>query len=66
MTGAGERCGDRGRLMAYFDYDEKGASGGGNERITVLEGLSEDEWQMITRNAQNITFSDGDILHKDS
>jgi len=51
--------------MAYFDYEENGASGSENQRITVLEGLSEDEWQMIIRNAQNITFSDGDILHKD-
>lgn len=51
--------------MAYFDYDEKGVSGSENERITVLEGLSEDEWQMIIRNAQNITFSDGDILLKE-
>ncbi len=51
--------------MAYFDYDEKGASEAENERITVLEGLSEDEWQMIIRNAQTINFSDGDILLKE-
>jgi len=51
--------------MAYFDYDDKGTSGSENERITVLEGLSEDEWQMIIRNAQNITFSDGEILLKE-
>jgi len=51
--------------MAYFDYDEKGASGAANERITVLEGLSEEEWQMIIRNAQNISFSDGEILLKE-
>lgn len=51
--------------MAYFDYDEKGTSGSANERITVLEGLSEDEWQMIIRNAQTINFSDGDILLKE-
>ena len=51
--------------MAYFNYDEKGASGAEKERITVLEGLSEDEWQMIIRNAQNIAFTDGDILLKE-
>lgn len=51
--------------MAYFDYDEKGTGGSANERITVLEGLSEDEWQMIIRNAQTINFSDGDILLKE-
>ncbi|MDH3759505.1 MAG: hypothetical protein OEU50_00900 [Gammaproteobacteria bacterium] len=52
--------------MAYFGYDEKSAGGSENERITVLEGLSDDEWQMIIRNAQNISFTDGDILHKDN
>ena len=31
--------------MAYFDYEEDGAGGDQNEQITVLEGLSEDEWR---------------------
>jgi CRP-like cAMP-binding protein len=51
--------------MEYFDYDEDGAGGSQNEQITVLEGLSEDEWQMIIRSAQTIPFSKGDILLKE-
>ena len=51
--------------MAYFDYEDDGASGDQNEQITVLEGLSEEEWQMIIRSAQTITFKDGDVLLKE-
>lgn len=45
--------------MVYFDYDENHDGVAQGKRITVLEGLSEDEWQMVIRNAQNIPFSDG-------
>ncbi len=48
--------------MAYFDYDDDGSSAAGNEQITVLESLSEDEWQMVIRNAQTIPFARGDTL----
>jgi len=51
--------------MAYFDYEEDGANKGQNEQITVLEGLSEEDWQMIIRNAQTIPFDKGDILLKE-
>ncbi len=51
--------------MAYFDYEEDGADGAGNDQITVLEGLSEEEWQMIIRSAQTIPFDKEDILLKE-
>ena len=51
--------------MAYFDYDEDGADGAQNDQITVLEGLSEEEWQMIIRSAQTIPFDKEDILLKE-
>lgn len=51
--------------MAYFDYDDSGASAAQSEQITVLEGLSEDEWQMVIRNAQTIPFSKGEVLLKE-
>lgn len=51
--------------MAYFDYDEDGADGAQNDQITVLEGLSEEEWQMIIRSAQTIPFEKDDILLKE-
>ena len=51
--------------MAYFDYDEDDADGAQNDQITVLEGLSEEEWQMIIRSAQTIPFEKDDILLKE-
>lgn len=51
--------------MAYFDYEEDGADGARNDQITVLEGLSEEEWQMIIRSAQTIPFEKDDILLKE-
>ena len=51
--------------MAYFDYDEEGADGVQSDQITVLEGLSEEEWQMIIRSAQTIPFEKDDILLKE-
>ena len=51
--------------MAYFDYDEEGTDGAQTDQITVLEGLSEEEWQMIIRSAQTIPFEKEDILLKE-
>ena len=51
--------------MAYFDYDKNGDQENQNQQITVLEGLSEDEWQMVIRNAQTIPFKKGEILLKE-
>ncbi len=48
--------------MAYFDYDDGGSGTADSEQITVFEGLSEEEWQMVIRNAQTIPFTQGDIL----
>lgn len=48
--------------MAYFDYDNAGGDEAANEQITVLEALSEEEWQTIIRNAQMIPFSRGEVL----
>lgn len=48
--------------MAYFDYEESGIQ---DDKITVFEGLSEDEWQMVIRNAQHIPFAKGDVLLKE-
>ncbi len=52
-------------VMAYFDYDENESGAARGDKITVLEGLSEDEWQMIIRNAQTIPFTRGEILLKE-
>lgn len=51
--------------MAYFNYDDDGENGEQDEQITVLEGLSEDEWQMIVRSARNISFKSKEILLKE-
>lgn len=48
--------------MAYFEYEDSGNSDGRDEQITVLEGLSEEEWQMVIRNAQQIPFKQGEVL----
>ena len=52
--------------MSFFDYDDKGISDPQNEKITVLDGLSEDEWNMVVRQAQSISFSAGEILLKEN
>lgn len=52
--------------MTFFDYNEKGTSDSKNEKITVLEGLTEDEWNMVIRQAQSISFSAGEILLKEN
>lgn len=46
--------------MAYFDYDGSGDDKA--ERLTVFEALSEEEWQMVIRNAQTISFRGGEVL----
>ena len=51
--------------MAYFNY-EGGDNGESNaEQITVFDGLSEEEWQAVIRNAQSIPFSAGEVLLKE-
>lgn len=51
--------------MAYFDYNETGDSETSEEQITILDELSEEEWQMIVRSSRNISFKPDDILLKE-
>lgn len=47
--------------MKFFDYaseDDENTSG----ELTVLTGLTDDDWKALVRYAQNIHFSTGDIL----
>ena len=48
--------------MAYFEYGKSGNQEGTGEQVMVFNGLSEEEWQVIIRNAQNISFSQGEVL----
>ncbi len=50
---------------AYFDYDDASDSESQAEQITVFDGLSEDEWQVIIQNGRSVSFSSGDILLKE-
>lgn len=50
--------------MQYFDYNQSEAAETSAEVITVFNGLSEDEWQMIIQNARSIEFRPGDLLLK--
>lgn len=52
--------------MAFFDYDEKAIDGSSAEQITVFEGLSEEEWNMVIKQSQTISFSAGEILLKEN
>jgi len=51
--------------MTYFDYNESGSSDSQSDQVTVLEGLSKDEWAMVIRHARNIPFTQGEILLKE-
>jgi len=51
--------------MAYFEYDESGKKEVSGEPIMVFDNLSEEEWEVVARNAQSISFSQGDILLKE-
>ncbi len=51
--------------MAYFDYEESANTNDNDEQITVFEGLTEDEWQVIINNAQSVSFTAGEILLKE-
>lgn len=51
--------------MAYFEYDESGNEEDKGEQIMVFDDLSEEEWQVIARNAQSISFSQGEVLLKE-
>ena len=51
--------------MAYFDYNEENSSGSSEEQITILDELSEDEWQMIVRSSRSISFKSGEVLLKE-
>ncbi len=50
--------------MRYFDYSESDTQDKPSEKITVLEGLSEEEWQKVIRYAQSIDFKPGMMLLK--
>lgn len=52
--------------MQYFDYNQNDSETSTEENITVFNGLSEDEWQMVIQNARSIEFSPGDLLLKAS
>jgi len=51
--------------MAYFEYGESGNTEDTGEQIMVFSNLSEEEWQVIARNAQSISFSPGEVLLKE-
>ncbi len=51
--------------MAYFDYNESGSSDSQSDQVTVLEGLSKDEWAMVISHARTIPFTQGEILLKE-
>ncbi|MEM7563095.1 MAG: cyclic nucleotide-binding domain-containing protein [Pseudomonadota bacterium] len=48
--------------MAYFDYNDDPAADADSENITILNDLSDEEWQMIVRSARSISFSKNEIL----
>ncbi len=50
--------------MQYFDYNQGEKDPLAAENITVFNGLTEDEWQMIIQNARSIEFKKGDLLLK--
>jgi CRP/FNR family transcriptional regulator, cyclic AMP receptor protein len=50
--------------MQYFDYNETEVRDNATEKITILDGLSEEEWQKVIRYAQNVDFKPGDMLLK--
>ncbi len=50
--------------MQYFDYNQSDSKDDTADNITVFDGLSEDEWQMIIQNARSIEFKPGDLLLK--
>ncbi len=49
--------------MGYFDYDQEQAQQGA-ETITVLQGLSEEEWSAVIEQSKPIHFEPGDLLLK--
>ena len=51
--------------MAYFDYNESDSSDPQKDQVTVLEGLSKEEWAIIIRHARNIPFTQGEILMRE-
>lgn len=51
--------------MAYFEYEEGGNKEDKDKQIMVFDDLSEEEWQVIARNAQSISFNPGEILLKE-
>lgn len=53
-----------GWVMQYFDYSETDTQNKPSEKITVLEGLSEEEWQKVIRYAQSVDFTPGMMLLK--
>lgn len=50
--------------MSFFDYESDGSSQQGNVQLTVFDNLSEDDWQIVIANGQQIEFSPGEILLK--
>ena len=48
--------------MAYFDYETGEADNASTEQVTILDDLSEDEWQMIVRSSRSINFKPGQVL----
>ncbi len=48
--------------MAYFDYDTEDAANDSSDQVTILDDLSEEEWQMIVRSSRSISFEADKIL----
>lgn len=50
--------------MAYFDYDQNESDEPQVNNLTVLENLSEEEWGMVVRSSQTISFEKNEVLLK--
>jgi len=50
--------------MHYFDYNQEQSEGTPSQQLTVLDGLSEEEWQSVLKHAKSIQFKAGDLLLK--
>ena len=48
--------------MEYFDYSEDANNNSDSDNITILNDLSEEEWEMIVRSAHSISFKEQEYL----
>lgn len=47
--------------MGYFDYPEDSQETGADQ-VTVLEGLSDEEWSAVMKHAEHRLFTAGEVL----